>query len=221
MIEGYFMVLVSPLTLLFLVNSLFLIFLTSSIWSFFFNLKSTRALLNGFIDVESSPLFKLVLLLPIACFALIAEYHWSLLVNINFFPLLSSVFVKLNILGTLMVLIALPIIKFYDKKSDSRTSNTILFSLSYFGLIYIFYLVILMASVVIRLNAFPDNFLHSYPLLQREKINHYVMCSLFALNFIGVFMAVTTRALWRLLLFFIYTFAISLATYLYQYASIS
>ena len=205
--ESFVSVLLSPINLLFLINAFFLIFLSSFIWKIFCNLNYTQSLFNAPNPENNQALtLKIAFFSPLVLIAFIAEYHWSLLQHVNFFPLVSSSFVKFNLLGLIISLIILIIIKNHDKKPEAKTAEQSLFIIAYFIVLYLFYLIILMATVIVRMNAFSDGFTHNYP----EAIL-YVLYGLFLLHLILVFFAVSMKNLNRVLLLLAYTGILALA----------
>ncbi|PWY53983.1 hypothetical protein DGG96_19455 [Legionella qingyii] len=211
--ENFMSTLLSPITLLFLVEAFFLIFVTAFVWNIFLNMQYTNFLFQSFNKTHnvSAILLKSVLFVPIVLIGLIAEYEWSLLTHANFFPLISSPFVRFNFVGFIVSLSALIFIKNLDKKERASKFEVSIFFVTYILVLYLFYLIILMGTVIIRLNAFPDGFLrsHSYPVAQR--INLYVLGALFLVHLLVVFLAVSVKTLQRVLLLLTYTIALAAA----------
>ncbi|CAM2852336.1 Uncharacterised protein [Legionella steigerwaltii] len=205
--ENFISILLSPITLLFLVNAFFLIFVTSFVWNIFLHIKYTSSLFKR--DNANPLLLKAALFFPLVLIALIAEYKWSLMSHLDFFPLISSPFVRFNFIGIIVSLIALIFIKNLDKEKEGEEFKTPLFFITYLIVLYLFYLIILMATVITRLNAFPDGFLRNYSDLTAERINQYVLGVLFLIHLIVVFFAVSMKATARILLLLAYTIALA------------
>ncbi|KTC96708.1 hypothetical protein [Legionella feeleii] len=204
--------LLSPITLLFLVNAFFLIFVTSFVWTIFLNVKFTNSLFHSFKANNRAPLLlKAVLFFPLVLIAFIAEYQWSVLTQANFFPLAGSSFVRLNAIGLLISVIALIVIKNLDKKMEVETYRIPLFIMTYLIVLYLFYLILLMATVITRLNAFPDGFLRNYSFPAAQKINEYVLFGLFLIHWLVVFVTVSCQTTQRILFFLAYTIILALA----------
>lgn len=210
--ENLISILLSPITLLFLVNAFFLIFVTSFVWVIFLNLKYTNFLFHSCKTNNLSPiLLKAVFFFPLLFIVLIAEYKWSLLSQVNFFPLLSSPFVRFNFIGIIVSLIALIFIKNLDKEWEVAEFKIPIFFSTYMIVLYLFFLIILMATIITRLNAFPDGFLGNYSFSAAERINEYVLYALFLLHLILVFFAVSMKAAQKVLLLLGYTIALAFA----------
>ena len=62
-----------------------------------------------------------------------------------------------------------------------------------------------MATVIVRMNAFPDGFTHNYP-----EATLYVLYGLFLLHLILVFFAVSSKNPSRVLLLLVYTCILAL-----------
>ncbi|HHF7374698.1 hypothetical protein [Legionella bozemanae] len=210
--ENLISILLSPITLLFLVNSFFLIFVTSFVWGIFLNLKYTNFLFHSCKTNNRSPIFlKAVFFFPLLFIVLIAECKWSLLGQVNFFPLLSSPFVRFNFIGIIVSLIALIFIKNLDKEEEVTEFKIPIFFSTYVIVLYLFFLIILMATIITRLNAFPDGFLRNYSFSTAERINEYILYALFLLHLILVFFAVSMKAAQKVLLLLGYTIALAFA----------
>lgn len=207
--NSFITILLSPITLLFLINAFLLIFVTSFAWSIFLKIRYTNFLIN-LCKVHNEPvlLLKIVLFLPIIVIALFAEYHWSLLTNPQFFPLISSNFVRYNVIGIVLALIALVIIKNFNEKNAEEFKLPI-FLITYAIVLYLFYLIILIATVVTRLNAFTDGFFRSYA--GTELTHQYILYALFLFYLVGVFLVVSMKTRSRLLLLVGYTIALAFA----------
>ncbi|MCW8397264.1 hypothetical protein OQJ26_00460 [Legionella sp. PATHC038] len=197
----------SPLTLLFFINAFFLFFVTSFVWTIFFHLNYTRSLFKMY---KAHPLLlKAALFFPLILIAFIAEYKWSLLGHFDFFPLISSSFVRFNFIGIIVSLIALIFVKKLDKEEDGEEFKLPIFLMTYPIVLYLFYLIILIATVVTRLNAFPDGFPRNYFYLSAESINQYVIGILFLIHLIFVFFAVSMKVAPRFLCLLAYTIALA------------
>lgn len=208
--ENFLSILLSPITLLFLINAFFLIFVTSFVWSIFLNMKYTGFLFHSFKENnESTVLLKAAFFFPIVLIALIAEYQWSLLTQVNFFPLVSSPFVRFNFIGIIVSLIALVFIKNLNKEKEGEEFKIPIFFITYLIMLYLFFLIILMATVITRLNAFPDGFLGKYSYSEAERINKYIIQVLFLIHLIFVFLAVSIKTTQRILLLLGYTIALA------------
>lgn len=205
--ESFISVLFSPITLLFLINAFFLIFVTAFVWSIFLGIQYTSSLFK--MDSTNPLLLKAALFFPLILIALVAEYQWSLLTHLNFFPLLSSSFVRFNLIGIIVSIIALLFIKSLDKEKEGEEFKIALFFVTYLIVLYLFFLIIFMATVVTRLNAFPDSFLSHYSYPTAERINQYVLGALFLFYMTGVFFVVSMRAIPRVLLCLAYTIALT------------
>ncbi|MFW2534186.1 MULTISPECIES: hypothetical protein [unclassified Legionella] len=204
--------LLSPITLLFLVNAFFLIFVTSFLWTIFLNIKFTNVLYHSVKSNDKAPLLlKAVLFFPIVLVAVIAEYQWSVLTQVNFFPLASSSFVRFNAIGLLVAVIALIFIKHLDKTMEVQTVGVPLFIISYLIVLYLFYLIILMATVITRFNAFPDGFLRHDSFPTAQKINEYLLLGLFLIHWLVVFFTVSCKTTQRILFFLAYTLSLAFA----------
>ncbi|MCW8470741.1 hypothetical protein OQJ19_08750 [Fluoribacter gormanii] len=211
--ENFISNLLSPITWLFLIEAFFLIFVTAFVWNIFLNLRYSNVLfqsLNKTCKV-SAILSKAVFFLPIVLIGLLAEYEWSLLSHVNFFPLISSPFVRFNFIGIIISLIALIFIRNLDKTERTEEFKRSIFFVTYFLVLYLFYLIILMGTVITRLNAFPDGFLKSYSYPVAERINFYVLCALFLVHLLIVHFAVSVKTLQRVLLLLAYTIALTFA----------
>ncbi|VEB34552.1 hypothetical protein [Legionella cherrii] len=196
----------SPLTLLFLINAFFLFFVTSFVWNIFVHLNATSSLFK--MEKANPLLLKAALFFPLILIAIIAEYNWSLLAHSDFFPLISSSFVRFNFIGIIVSLIALIFVKKLDKEEGEEFKLTI-FLITYPLVLYLFYLIILIATVVTRLNAFPDGFPRNYFYLSAENINQYIVGVLFLIHLIFVFFAVSMKVAPRFLCLFAYTMALT------------
>jgi hypothetical protein len=207
--NSFITILLSSITLLFLINAFLLIFVTSFAWAIFLNIKYTNFLIN-LCKAHNEPvqLLKIVLYLPIIVIALFAEYQWSLLTNPQFFPLISSNFVRYNVIGIVLALITLIIIKNFNEKKAEEFKFPI-FLITYAIVLYLFYLIILIATVVTRLNAFPDGFFRSYA--GTELTNQYILYALFLFYLVVVFFMVSMKTRLRLLLLVGYTIALAFA----------
>lgn len=203
--ENFLVLLFTPMTLLFLINAFFLVYLSSYIWNIFLNINYTNSLLHQNKVKDFSVLWKLVFFFPILIFALLAEYRWSLLTQVNFFPLVSSPFVRFNGLATIAALIAIFFIKYFDKEEEGKKFQLPIFVITYIIVVYLFYIILFIATITIRLNAFPDDFLSNYSYLTAERINLAVLYGLFLLHEIFIFFAVSFNAMQRLLLLLAYT----------------
>ncbi|KTD33230.1 hypothetical protein Lnau_2878 [Legionella nautarum] len=207
--NNFITILLSPITLLFLINAFFLIFVTSFAWSIFLKIKYTNFLFYSF-KTNNKPvlLLKIAFFFPIILIALFAEYQWSVLTSLRFFPLLSSTFVQYNAIGMVLSLIALVIIKNFNEEKAEEFKRPI-FLMTYGIVLYLFYLIILIATVVTRLNAFPDGFLRSYA--GKEIINQSILYALFLIYLMVVFFAVSMKTIQRVLLLLGYTIALAFA----------
>ncbi|HHF7386071.1 TPA: hypothetical protein ACPSKW_002677, partial [Legionella bozemanae] len=128
-----------------------------------------------------------------------------------FFPLLSSPFVRFNFIGIIVSLIALIFIKNLDKEEEVTEFKIPIFFSTYVIVLYLFFLIILMATIITRLNAFPDGFLRNYSFSTAERINEYILYALFLLHLILVFFAVSMKAAQKVLLLLGYTIALAFA----------
>lgn len=202
--------LLSPITLLFLINAFFLIFVTTFVWKAFLDIKFTNSLFHSF-KATGKPLIllKAMLFFPIVFVAFIAEYEWSVLTHVNFFPLADSSFVRFNALGLFVSLITLLFIKNLDKKVEVETARIPLFVVTYLIVLYLFYLIILMATVMTRLNAFPDGFLRNYAFPTAQRLNEYVLYGLFLIHWVLVCFSVSCKTTHRILLLFAYTIVLA------------
>ncbi|MCE0721724.1 MULTISPECIES: hypothetical protein [Legionella] len=210
--ENLISILLSPITLLFLVTAFFLTFVTSFVWTVFLNIKYTDSLFHSCKTNNQSPiLLKAAFFFPLVFIVLIAEYKWSLLTQVNFFPLLTSPFVRFNFIGIIVSLIALIFIKNLDKEEEVAEFKIPIFFITYLIVLYLFFLIILMATIVMRLNAFPDGFLRNYSFSAAERINEYVLYALFLIHLILVFFGVSIKAAQKVLLILGYTIALAFA----------
>lgn len=208
--ENFLSILLSPITLLFLINAFFLIFISSFVWSVFLNMNQTRLLFDSFKTYNKPEiLFKAAFFFPILLIALGAEYKWSVLTQTNFFPLLTSSFVRFNFFGIIVSLIALLFIKSLDKEEEAKEFKVPIFFIAYVIMIYLFYLIILIATVITRLNAFPDGFLSQYSYIEAERINTLVILGLFLIHLLLVFFTVSIKTEGKVILLFAYTIALA------------
>ncbi|MCW8409303.1 hypothetical protein OQJ13_09995 [Legionella sp. PATHC035] len=195
----------SPMTLLFLINAFFLFFVTSFVWNIFFHLNHTSSLFK--MDKANPLVLKAALFFPLILIAIIAEYKWSLLAHFDFFPLISSSFVRFNFIGIIVSLIALIFVKRLDKE-EGEAFKLPIFLITYPIVLYIFYLIILIATVVTRLNVFPDGFPRNNVYLSAERINQFIIAVLFLIHLIFVFFAVSMKVAPRILCLLVYTIAL-------------
>ncbi|STY31132.1 Uncharacterised protein [Legionella wadsworthii] len=204
--ENFLSVLLSPMSLLFLINAFFLIFLSSFVWSILYNMNYTRSLFEPLKEEkESGLLLKAAFFSPVLLLALFAEYQWSLLAKVDFFPLLSSPFVRYNFFGVIICFIGLIFIKYLDKEKEAEQFQIPIFFIAYAIVIYLIYLIILIATVVTRLNAFPDGFLRNYSYTMAGRINFTIIYTLFLIHLIFVFFTVSIKAEVKIILLFVYT----------------
>lgn len=89
-----------------------------------------------------------LLFLPLLLIIIFIEWFWPL-ANITLFPILASPYIKFNIIAVISVVILLILIQCDKKKSME------LWVLAYAAVLYLLYLIIIMATVVVGMNAFP------------------------------------------------------------------
>lgn len=207
--QSFFLFLSSPINLLFLFVAFFLLFVTAWVWNTAISANNTHKLLDllGIKKNENSLLVRGLLFFPLLLITIFIEWFWPL-ENITLFPTLTSPFVILNTIGVISVVILLIIMKF-DKR-EAQYKSIELWLLAYIAALYLLYLIILMATVVVGMNAFPANqfiFSPSGGLMVNTKIIYGLLVA----HVIFVWLILSLKFTWRLLLMILYTLGLSFA----------
>ncbi|HFF3084920.1 hypothetical protein [Legionella pneumophila] len=159
--------------------------------------------LIGIKKKENSLLVTGLLFLPLLLITIFIEWFWPL-ENITLFPILASPYIKFNIIAVISVVILLILIQFDKKKSIE------LWLLAYASVLYLLYLIIIMATVVVGMNAFPASHYIFAP-ESNMTINKTIIYGLLITHLIFVWLTLSLKFTWRLLLMILYTLALSFA----------
>ncbi len=209
--HGLLSILFSPITLLFLINSFFLIGVTAFAWRAFLRLSCARSLYDV-PKVSYRYVLNAVMLLPVLVLGIIIKY-FELFSDPNFFPLIDSSLVKYNLLGIIIVFIGLMWIYFSHKKINKKESKISLFIVTYLSVIYLFYLILVLATAVTLINVFHDNILQGYEPVQAKTIHQYLICLVFLAYWLFLYVSLCINKVARICLFIVYTLIISFANY--------
>lgn len=131
--------------------------------------------------------------------------------QVNYFPLSTSHFIKWNFLVLLFSIIGLAMIKKIDKRPEVNYKN-IFWIVGYICIAYLTFIIVLMATLVIGMNAFPDNTLSYYPYVPM-KINPYVIYPLFIVQILFIWIALSLKSVAKVVLTLAYTFILMIGYY--------
>ncbi|HAT9214208.1 TPA: hypothetical protein JBC15_08695 [Legionella pneumophila subsp. pneumophila] len=203
--DSFFSFLSSPINLLFLFVAFFLLFVTPWLWSMVNSTHNIHKLLDliGIKKKENSRVVNGLLLLPLLLITIFIEWLWPL-ANITLFPILASPYIKFNIIAVISVIILLILIQFDKKKSMG------LWVLAYAAVLYLLYLIIIMATVVVGMNTFPASHYIFAP-ESSMTINRTIIYGLLIAHLIFIWLTISLKFTWRLLLMILYTLALSFA----------
>ncbi|HAT1596101.1 TPA: hypothetical protein JAN72_10970 [Legionella pneumophila] len=203
--ESFFSFLASPINLLFLFVAFFLLFVTPWLWNMVNSTHNIHKLFDllGIKKKENSLIVTGLLFLPLLLITIFIEWFWPL-ENITLFPILASPYIKFNIIAVISVVILLILIQFDKKKSIE------LWLLAYAAVLYLSYLILIMATVVVGMNAFPASHYIFAP-ESNMTINKTIIYGLLITHLIFVWLTLSLKFTWRLLLMILYTLALSFA----------
>ncbi|HHQ8861269.1 TPA: hypothetical protein ACU93F_001300 [Legionella pneumophila] len=203
--DSFFSFLSSPINLLFLFVAFFLLFVTPWLWNIVNSAHNIHKLLDplGIKKKENSLPVTGLLFLPLLLIIIFIEWFWPL-AKITLFPILASPYIKFNIIAVISVVILLILIQFDKKKSME------LWVLAYAAVLYLLYLIIIMATVVVGMNAFPASHYIFAP-ESSMTINRTIIYGLLIAHLIFIWLTISLKFTWRLLLMILYTLALSFA----------
>lgn len=133
--------------------------------------------------------------------------------QVSYFPLLTSQFIKWNCLILLFSIIGFIIIKKIDKRPEVNYKN-IFWILGYICVAYLTFIIVLMATIVIGMNAFPENTFSYYPYAPM-KINSYVIYPLFIGQILFIWIALSLGNVAKVVLTLVYTFILMIGYYVF------
>ncbi|RUR08971.1 hypothetical protein [Legionella sp. km772] len=171
----------TPINLLFLINTFLFIYIAPFCWRSFLQLDCVaESLLEAALTTElasSTLIFLPLLFIPLTFF-----YFFSLhqLDGQFFFPITGSLFIKANLLFTISTAIILFIAKKIDPKKLKRNTRIALSFVLYLIVLYFVFLIIIAATTVICLNAFPDGIISqsntmNYKLIFAVYLGHLLL----------------------------------------------
>jgi hypothetical protein len=193
---------ISPIVILYLINSFFLIFGTSYLCRCLLSMLYTRNLQHiPALQKRLSLILKITIFFSVILLAIGEEYFCSSMKTMSFFPLFGSTFIKVNLLGVIIVLPSFIYLKNRGKNNLSE-NGLITFIAVYCAVVYLLYLIILMVTVTIRMNEF------FYPFLNHNNsplINLLLSYSYFMITLILALFLSTIKRGWQIAWFICYT----------------
>ena len=227
--ETYLSILFSPMTLLILINAFFMIFTTSFVWNRFLNLNFVRDEV-GHSSLQQHPvLLKVTFLVPVVaivpillfgkqhhlirnllkllfCFSLfvimmlwVINFLYYALLNAN---LLSSI-VMYHFSAALIAFSVLMGLSKTDKNNSATHVGAVGCLLAYFCMLYLFYLIVLMGTIITSLNT-----------LSSHITNPRIWGVLFLIQFVFIFTVISMKQKGKLLWFVGYVTMASLMIWL-------
>lgn len=157
------------------------------------------------VDHVNPDLTRAVMLFPILLLAIFIEYFFPIK-TIHLFPIISSQFIKWNALVVIFAVSCLVLIKYRNVFPEYLALG-----LAYGLAVYLIYLIIILSTIVIQLNVFPDNMF-----VAGGKNKEYVMYMFFITNLLLVWFSIPLSKIGKWVCVFLYALSISLANFLYQ-----
>lgn len=191
--------LLAPINLLFLFNAFVFIYLTPFFWRSFFKLNCVSELLLK-LDTSKDLAALSLVLLPLLLIPLPIFYLISLSsLNGSHFYTFYSLSVKLNLLFMILAAIILFIAKKIDYKSTQPLTNTMLSATLYLIIFYFSFIIIMVATIIICLNAFPDGMVWS-----NNMINYKLFFAVYFAHLLCLSLIILLNAKQRTALFLLY-----------------
>jgi len=143
----------------------------------------------------------LLVFLPLLFIPVIFIYFFSLSkINANFlFPIEGSFFIKFNLLFVMIAAVILLIAKKINYKSTQTLPNVILNASLYVILLYFIFLILIAATTVICLNAFPDG-----KIMINGVMNYKIIVAVYFAHLLCMSLIILLNAEQRIFLFFLY-----------------
>lgn len=189
--------------LLFAITGFFLAVATSYAWSIFFNQKPMRHLANWLRIPGKYVLLKAIFLIPLLFFDIFVIKHHFFSTNTFLFFTVKSPIVFWNVLGFLIAYGVLVVINYKFKADKIDVYEIGLSIIVYLLTLYVSNLIIIIATMIVWLNAVSDSLQHSF----------FLLYTVLSLHFIFVYIAIVIKRPWQIVLALAYTLVITQMNY--------
>lgn len=190
----------TPINLLFLINAFLFIYIAPLFWRSFIQLDCVaESLCEAQLATElasTALIFLPLLFIPLSLFYL---FSLQQLGGQFFFPITGSNFIKGNLLFTISTAIILLIAKKIDHKNLKPNTRIALSFVLYLIILYFVFLIIIAATTVVSMNAFPDGII-----FQNNTMNYKLIFAVYLGHLLTMSFMVLLNAQQRIFLFFLY-----------------